>query len=189
MKKRIWTYILNKLAWLVISVLILLGAAMWYLANVSFQDYFKQHLIARTSEYLDSDLDIKAIDAQSNYLGHISDLTFTDSQSQTVWLKVGAIEYQLNKKSFKKPPVIIENIHFSGADLKSKNLATVKLEKLKNAPHHLGTNMEIATISYATLDNPDEIVKLEFAPNHIKETETEDIWQQALAKLIQSLVE
>lgn len=180
---------MNKLAWLVITVLVLLGAAMWYLANVSFQDYFRQQLITRTADYLGSDLTVETIDAKSNHLGRISGLTLTDKKTQTVWLKVAAIEYQLNKKSFKKPPVIIENIHFSGVELTNPALASAIQANIVSTTAHLGLNMEIASVSYTKVGDSEEVTTIEFKPNQISETESQDIWQQALAELISSLIE
>ncbi|MGJ8694278.1 MAG: hypothetical protein ACSHW0_17550 [Thalassotalea sp.] len=100
---------MNKLSLFVLSIFLLLGAALWGLANISFQAYLQSQFANIGSKVLGYEVTVgNAVVQQAS--GELQQLTVT--AEQTVILTVGAITYQLNEKSLKEEIIELEKVSF-----------------------------------------------------------------------------
>ena len=103
---------MNKLFLVAIAILMMLGAALWLLAPSSFNQFVYAELKNNLSTATNSQVDIGHVDAKS-FSGDVHGIT-ARSENGTQLFRIDKIHYQVDKKSFKKPPVKITKMIFTG---------------------------------------------------------------------------
>lgn len=140
---------MNKLSALVISVFLLLAVAMWYLANASFEQYLKNEISSTGKAATGFEV------TSENILHSGSDLyigTITISDNTKVLVKLSAIEFKVDKKSFKEDVLIIDEL--SIGDLNVENLDPQTSQSLL---HNLSTYLSNNVIN--TADNESQTTR------------------------------
>lgn len=135
---------MTKLSALAIVILLLLGAAMWYTANLSFPQYVKETITYYGYQLTKKNIDYASfIISPDNKNGMFRNIEISDQNEKIIVIE--NITFQVNKEKHKQPMVIIDKVIFSGVsftDNKEKLLAlsqTLKAAKIDHKTKPLPT--------------------------------------------------
>jgi len=117
---------MNKLFPIAIIILLMLGAAMWSLAPSSFNQYLSAEAQKELSLATGAQVIIGNVDAKS-HSGTISGVK-AKTPDGTKLFTLESINYTVDKKSYRKPPVKITQLEFVGLDINKDPALRTTLE-------------------------------------------------------------
>ena len=98
---------MNKLSVFVLAIFLLLGAALWGLANVSFLEYFKSQLSSISQAAIGYETQVEALTI-SKISGELKNLKVIDKENTLI--NITHVSYLINEKSLKSETIEIEHM-------------------------------------------------------------------------------
>lgn len=140
---------MTKLSALAITILLLLGAAMWYTANLSYPEFIKQQVSVRGKALTGKNIQYdKFIENSAELSGKFLNVSIIENNKNII--NFTEIHYTINKESLEEPIIVIEQLSFI-------NLTTDK--QATSVISEVISNLQKATINIENKNLPKITIK------------------------------
>ncbi|QOL26946.1 hypothetical protein LP316_06550 [Thalassotalea sp. LPB0316] len=135
---------MNKLFPVAIAILLMLGAALWLLAPSSFNQYVYSELKNELSVATGTRIEIAQVETKS-LSGDVFSITATSELGMQLF-HIDRISYEVDKKSYKKPPIKVTNMTISGIETSTDPRLHKNVQAALSRYQQRLTNNELAPV-------------------------------------------
>lgn len=137
---------MTKLSALAISILLLLGATMWYTANLSFAQFMKEQVAFHGNQLTSQEVSYENfINDSNNYAGTFTNVKIANEYGQLV--NIAQITYQVDKESIKEPIIILETLSLTDIQINTENREFFSLLKTLSNKKDINNQLSLPKIA------------------------------------------